>query len=196
MSNMNPTLRCGKQTFDRRVTKCGERLAEKLLNKLLHINKVILALILAYAAFSSDSDFRYSVVSRMFLQDEVRANTDEWISLGMHGNQSGPLVCEATLSEDRRVGPFGKQYSNISRLFHDLHAFTGLYPEGRGGYYTQRGGEGTIPRGKGRVLSQRGGGNKGGRGWGCYTRRDYIRCLYEGDCALFQVMAPFLMTRV
>ena len=154
MSNMNPTLRCGKQTFDRRVTKCGERLAEKLLNKLLHINKVILALILAYAAFSSDSDFRYSVVSRMFLQDEVRANTDEWISLGMHGNQSGPLVCEGTLSEDRRVGPFGKRYSNISPLFRDLDAFTGLYPEGRGG-------EGTIPRGKGRVLFSEGRGGEG-----------------------------------
>ena len=42
----------------------------------------------------------------------------------------------------------------------DLHAFTGLYSEGRGGYYTQRGGEGTkskggggtIPRGEERVL--------------------------------------------
>ena len=42
----------------------------------------------------------------------------------------------------------------------DLHAFTGLYSEGRGGSHTQRGGEGTksrggdgtIPRGEERVL--------------------------------------------
>ena len=41
------------------------------------------------------------------LQDDVRANTEDWVSLGMHGNQSGPLVCEGVLTEDRCVGPFG-----------------------------------------------------------------------------------------
>ena len=40
-------------------------------------------------------------------QDEVRANTDDWKSLGMHGNQSGPLVIEGVFSQDRLIGPFG-----------------------------------------------------------------------------------------
>ncbi|KAJ7375927.1 hypothetical protein OS493_037992 [Desmophyllum pertusum] len=38
--------------------------------------------------------------------DEVRANTDDWSSLGMHGNQSGPLVCESTVTEDQLIGPY------------------------------------------------------------------------------------------
>ena len=42
-----------------------------------------------------------------FLQEEVRASTEDWVSLGMHGNQSGPLVCEGIFTEDRYVGPFG-----------------------------------------------------------------------------------------
>ena len=42
-----------------------------------------------------------------YFQDEVRANTDDWKSLGMHGNQSGPLVIEGVFSKDRLIGPFG-----------------------------------------------------------------------------------------
>ena len=90
----------------------------------------------------------------MYPQNEVRANTDEWISLGMHGNQSGPLICEGILPEDRRVGPFGKGYiaPDVLRLDSSLYRCVYkrvLYPEerrgeGRGG--EGRGGEGAIPR--------------------------------------------------
>ena len=41
-------------------------------------------------------------------KDEVRADTSDWSALGMHGNQSGPIICETTLTKDRVVGPFGK----------------------------------------------------------------------------------------
>lgn len=40
-------------------------------------------------------------------QDEVRANTADWSSLGMHGNQSGPLVCDSTVTEDQLIGQYG-----------------------------------------------------------------------------------------
>lgn len=45
-------------------------------------------------------------------QDEVRADNDDWKSLGMHGNQSRPMVCEATVDEDRLIGPYGKLLFN------------------------------------------------------------------------------------
>ncbi|CAL4065939.1 unnamed protein product, partial [Meganyctiphanes norvegica] len=40
-------------------------------------------------------------------QDEVRASTDDWNALGMHGNQSGPLIVEGKFSTDRMIGPDG-----------------------------------------------------------------------------------------
>ncbi len=43
----------------------------------------------------------------LVFNDEVRANTAEWRALGLRGNQSGPMVVEATLGEDRLVGPDG-----------------------------------------------------------------------------------------
>ncbi|KAF0298302.1 NADH-cytochrome b5 reductase 1 [Amphibalanus amphitrite] len=43
----------------------------------------------------------------LFLKDEVRANAADWQSLGMHGNQSGPLICEGVLDVSRRIGPVG-----------------------------------------------------------------------------------------
>ena len=48
------------------------------------------------------------VTSRVFhSQDEIRANAADWRSLGMHGNQSGPLICEGVLTADRMIGPVG-----------------------------------------------------------------------------------------
>lgn len=43
----------------------------------------------------------------LIYKDEIRANTDDWKALGMHGNQSGPLIAEGTFSKDRMIGPFG-----------------------------------------------------------------------------------------
>ncbi|XP_037072580.1 probable acyl-CoA dehydrogenase fadE25 [Pollicipes pollicipes] len=43
----------------------------------------------------------------LVMKDEVRANANEWLSLGLHGNQSGPLICEGVLPNDRRIGPIG-----------------------------------------------------------------------------------------
>ncbi|XP_042888985.1 uncharacterized protein LOC122264253 [Penaeus japonicus] len=40
-------------------------------------------------------------------KDEVRANTDDWDALGMHGNMSGPLIIEGKFNLDRMVGPPG-----------------------------------------------------------------------------------------
>lgn len=40
-------------------------------------------------------------------KDEIRANTDDWKALGMHGNMSGPLVVEGEFNLDRMVGPPG-----------------------------------------------------------------------------------------
>lgn len=46
--------------------------------------------------------------SSCYFQADVRSNTEDWSSLGMHGNHSGPLVCESTISEDQLIGPYGK----------------------------------------------------------------------------------------
>lgn len=40
-------------------------------------------------------------------KDEIRANTDDWQALGMHGNMSGPLIVEGKFNLDRMVGPPG-----------------------------------------------------------------------------------------
>ncbi|XP_042238822.1 uncharacterized protein LOC121877242 [Homarus americanus] len=43
----------------------------------------------------------------LVFKDEVRANTDDWKALGMHGNMSGPLVIEGKFNLDRMIGPPG-----------------------------------------------------------------------------------------
>ncbi|KAF2348837.1 Oxidoreductase FAD/NAD(P)-binding [Trinorchestia longiramus] len=43
----------------------------------------------------------------LIYKDEIRANTDDWKSLGMHGNQSGPIIVEGTFCTDRLIGPYG-----------------------------------------------------------------------------------------
>ncbi|XP_042213378.1 uncharacterized protein LOC121860350 [Homarus americanus] len=43
----------------------------------------------------------------LVFKDEIRANTDDWKALGMHGNMSGPLVIEGKFNLDRMVGPPG-----------------------------------------------------------------------------------------
>jgi len=43
----------------------------------------------------------------LLMKDEVRANANEWFSLGLHGNQSGPLICEGVFNNNRRIGPVG-----------------------------------------------------------------------------------------
>ncbi|KAK8391994.1 hypothetical protein O3P69_017546 [Scylla paramamosain] len=40
-------------------------------------------------------------------KDEVRANTDDWSALGMHANNSGPLMVEGEFSMERMIGPPG-----------------------------------------------------------------------------------------
>ncbi|KAK4328149.1 hypothetical protein Pmani_001424 [Petrolisthes manimaculis] len=37
-------------------------------------------------------------------KDEIRASTDDWSALGMHANQSGPMVVEGVFNTDRLVG--------------------------------------------------------------------------------------------
>lgn len=41
------------------------------------------------------------------MADEVRANVSDWAALGLHGNQSGPMLVDALLTADRLVGPVG-----------------------------------------------------------------------------------------
>lgn len=41
-------------------------------------------------------------------QDEIRANTEDWSALGMHGNMSGPLVVEGKFNLDRMIGLRGE----------------------------------------------------------------------------------------
>uniref|UniRef100_A0A2P2I086 Acyl-CoA dehydrogenase n=1 Tax=Hirondellea gigas TaxID=1518452 RepID=A0A2P2I086_9CRUS len=63
-----------------------------------------------YAIQTVSPDFGqdYSNMSVFLVyKDEIRANTDDWSALGMHGNQSGPLIVEGIFSTDRLVGPFG-----------------------------------------------------------------------------------------
>ncbi|XP_013419518.1 uncharacterized protein LOC106180161 [Lingula anatina] len=51
----------------------------------------------------------YSDLSIFLLfQDEVRAHADDWKSLGLRGNQSGVLITEGVLSQDRQVGELGE----------------------------------------------------------------------------------------
>ena len=40
----------------------------------------------------------------------------DWSALGMHGNQSAPLICEACVTEEQLIGPHGKIFP-ISTLF-------------------------------------------------------------------------------
>nr|XP_027230665.1 uncharacterized protein LOC113822330 [Penaeus vannamei] len=40
-------------------------------------------------------------------KDEIRANTDDWDALGMHGNMSGPLIIEGKFSMERMIGSPG-----------------------------------------------------------------------------------------
>ncbi|CAH1791595.1 unnamed protein product [Owenia fusiformis] len=56
----------------------------------------------------------YSNLSVFLLfKNEVRSNTDDWSALGMHGNQSGPIMAEGILHPDRLVGPIGDgRFSN------------------------------------------------------------------------------------
>ena len=56
----------------------------------------------------------------VFQQDEVRSSTDDWSALGMHGNQSSPVVCEALLTPDRLIGSFGKVSNNLLRGLHKV----------------------------------------------------------------------------
>ncbi len=37
----------------------------------------------------------------LMFKNEVRANSDSYRGLGLHGNHSGPAICEAVLSENR-----------------------------------------------------------------------------------------------
>ncbi|KAK8732376.1 hypothetical protein OTU49_007064 [Cherax quadricarinatus] len=57
---------------------------------------------------SPDYGGDYSNLSCFLIyKDEVRANTDDWQALGMHGNMSGPLVIEGKFNLDRMIGPPG-----------------------------------------------------------------------------------------
>ena len=58
---------------------------------------------------SSNMIFIYSLFKKIIiitiivyrLRSEVRPNTDDWSSLGMHGNQSGPIICESSVTQDQ-----------------------------------------------------------------------------------------------
>ncbi|KAG7160971.1 NADH-cytochrome b5 reductase 1-like 2 [Homarus americanus] len=54
---------------------------------------------------SPEYNGNYSNLS-MFVsyQDEIRASTDNWSALGMHGNQSGPIVVEGKFDLERMIG--------------------------------------------------------------------------------------------
>lgn len=63
-----------------------------------------------YAVQTLSPDFagNYSDLSCFLIfKDEIRANTDDWSALGMHGNMSGPLVIEGIFNLDRMIGPPG-----------------------------------------------------------------------------------------
>uniref|UniRef100_A0A6A7FXG2 Acyl-CoA dehydrogenase fadE25 n=1 Tax=Hirondellea gigas TaxID=1518452 RepID=A0A6A7FXG2_9CRUS len=40
-------------------------------------------------------------------RDDVRASSDDWSALGMHGNMSGPIIIEGKVSTDQMLGNFG-----------------------------------------------------------------------------------------
>ncbi|KAK3885155.1 hypothetical protein Pcinc_010593, partial [Petrolisthes cinctipes] len=47
----------------------------------------------------------FSALSFFFVyKDEIRASTDDWSALGMHANQSGPIVVEGVFNTDRLIG--------------------------------------------------------------------------------------------
>ncbi|XP_037085486.1 probable acyl-CoA dehydrogenase YngJ [Pollicipes pollicipes] len=52
----------------------------------------------------------------LVFKDEVRANSHDWLSLGMHGNQSGPVICEGVLTVDRMIGPIGDGFRSSQEL--------------------------------------------------------------------------------
>ncbi|XP_063877102.1 uncharacterized protein LOC135109604 isoform X3 [Scylla paramamosain] len=55
--------------------------------------------------FAGDySDFSCFLV----FKNEVRANTEDWSALGMHGNISGPIVIEGKFNIDRMIGSRGE----------------------------------------------------------------------------------------
>ncbi|XP_071520471.1 uncharacterized protein [Panulirus ornatus] len=57
---------------------------------------------------SPDHGGDYSDISCFLIyKDEIRANTEDWSALGMHGNMSGPLVVEGKFDINRMVGPPG-----------------------------------------------------------------------------------------
>ncbi|KAL7646718.1 UNVERIFIED_CONTAM: hypothetical protein RMT77_001971 [Armadillidium vulgare] len=41
-------------------------------------------------------------------KDEVRSSTDNWSAMGLHGNQSGPLVVDGDFPTDRLIGRYGE----------------------------------------------------------------------------------------
>lgn len=58
---------------------------------------------------SPDFDGDYSNLSCFLIfKDEIRANTEDWSALGMHGNMSGPLVVEGKFNLDRMIGLRGE----------------------------------------------------------------------------------------
>ncbi|XP_066966515.1 uncharacterized protein [Macrobrachium rosenbergii] len=46
-------------------------------------------------------------------KDEVRASSDDWSALGMHGNMSGPLLVEGKFKMERMIGPPGDGRKNM-----------------------------------------------------------------------------------
>ncbi|XP_045595176.2 uncharacterized protein [Procambarus clarkii] len=66
---------------------------------------------------SPNYDGDYSDLSSFLVfKDEVRANTDDWKALGMHGNMSGPLVIEGKFNLDRMIGPPGEGRFSIDEV--------------------------------------------------------------------------------
>ncbi|XP_076065562.1 uncharacterized protein LOC143039423 [Oratosquilla oratoria] len=43
----------------------------------------------------------------LVFKDEVRSSTDGWSAIGMHGNQSSPIVVEGIFTSERMIGPEG-----------------------------------------------------------------------------------------
>lgn len=79
----------------------------------------------------SSTIFIYLILNSCIWQDEIRANTEDWEALGMHGNMSGPLIVEGIFNKERMVGPEGDgrrvrmtTYSNqvLSDFLCDIHA--------------------------------------------------------------------------
>ncbi|KAF0308155.1 NADH-cytochrome b5 reductase 1 [Amphibalanus amphitrite] len=48
----------------------------------------------------------------LVMGDEVRANSDDWRALGMHGNMSGPMIVDGVLNRDRQIGEDGQGQIN------------------------------------------------------------------------------------